>query len=83
MISIDGLQEFADRLSRLDVGRAEAEALEEAARGLAGSINATASAPVDQSGPRQREHETRASSGVSYRIDEHSAVIVAANLERQ
>jgi hypothetical protein len=78
MISIDGLQAFADRLSRLDLGRAGAEALKQAAHSLAGSINAAASPPVGQSGPRRRENDAMPGADVSCRIREHSVVIAAA-----
>ena len=81
MISIEGLQQFADRLLRLDVERTEAAALKEAALGLAESINAAAAAPPGECGLRQRGYQTRASTIATYCIDEHAAVVGLRNLE--
>ena len=87
MISIEGLQAFADRLAGLDVGRTAAEALRQAAHNLAGSVNSkTASPPIEQSAPTRREHDAMPWAGASYRIGEHSAEIIvtdAALVERE
>lgn len=45
MISIDGLRAFSDRLSRLDVGRTEADARDQAARDIEATAEAIASPP--------------------------------------
>jgi hypothetical protein len=77
VISIDGLHAFADRLSRLDVGRTEADVLEQAARDLEESVKAIASPPADEGGTNRRGRKTAASATISHRIDEHTAVIGA------
>ena len=77
MISIDGLHAFADRLSRLDVGRTEADVLEQAARDLEESVKAIASPRAGEGGMSRRGRETAASAAISHRIDEHSATIGA------
>jgi len=77
VISIDGLQAFADRLSRLDVGRTEADALDYAARDIEATVKAIASPPADEGGTRRRGRETAASAAISHRINEHSAEIGA------
>jgi hypothetical protein len=77
VISIDGLHAFADRLSRLDIGHAEADALEQAARDLEASVKAVASPPADEGATSRRGHRTAVSAAISHRIDDHSAIIGA------
>jgi hypothetical protein len=79
VISIDGLQTFVDRLSRLDVGRAEADALERAARDLEASVNAIASIQSGEASTKQTGRKTGASVALSCRISDHSVVIGAAD----
>jgi len=84
VISIDGLRALADRLSRLDVGRTEADALDQAARDIEAAVKAIASfPPSDEAGTRRRGRETAASAVISHRITEHCAVIGAAGHWRQ
>jgi len=78
LISIDGLQLFADRLSRLDVGRTEADALDQAARDIEATVKAIASPAAGEGGTRRRGREIAASAAVSHCINQHSAVIGAA-----
>jgi hypothetical protein len=77
VISIDGLQAFADRLSRLDAGRTEGDALKQAARDIEATVKAIASPPADERGTRRRGRETAASAAISHCVNEHSAVIGA------
>ena len=77
MISIDGLYAFADRLSRLDVIRTEAGALEEAARHLELNVKAIVSSLDPDSSVSQRRRTTARSPSVSRRSDEHSVIIGA------
>jgi hypothetical protein len=75
VISIDGLQALVDRLSRLDVGRTETDALEHGARDLKADADAINSTSVAESEPERRGCESGASAGLSYRINDHSVII--------
>jgi hypothetical protein len=77
VISIDGLQAVADRLSRLDFGRTQALALERAARDIEAVVAVLARCPADLGATGGRRCSTAASVGVSHRTDGHSAVIGA------
>ena len=77
MISIDGLQAVADRLSRFDVGRTQADALERAARDIEAVVDVLARPSADVGVTCGHGRSTAASVGVSHRIDGHSAVIGA------
>jgi hypothetical protein len=77
VILIDGLQAVADRLSRLDVGRTQADALERAARDIEAVVDVLARPPGDAGATCGHGRSTAASVGVSHRIDGHSAVIGA------
>lgn len=78
MISIDGLQAVADRLSRLEVGRTQADALERAACDIEAVVDVLARPPAGVGATCEHGRSTAASVGVSHRIDENSAVIGAA-----
>ena len=77
MISIDGLYVFAERLSRLNVRRTEADVLEEAARDLELSVKAIVSSLDPGSGLTQHRRTAATSLTVPRRSDEHSVTIGA------
>ena len=77
MISIEGLQSVADRLSRLDVASTQADALERAARDIEAIVNVLARPSADVGATCGHGRSTAASVGVSHHIDGHSAVIGA------
>jgi hypothetical protein len=77
VISIDGLLVVADRLSRLEVGRTETEALERAACDIEAVVDVLARPPADVGAAYRHGRSSAASTDVSHRIDEHSAVIGA------
>ena len=81
MISIDGLQAFADRLSRLDVGRAKSDALERAACDIEAIVKAIESPTADELGSGRRGRETAASITIAHHAKGHYAVIGAASSE--
>jgi hypothetical protein len=78
VISIKGLRAVADRLSRVDVGRTQADALERAARDIEAVVDVLARPSADVGATCGDGRSTAASAGVSHRIDGHSAVIGAA-----
>jgi hypothetical protein len=75
VISINGLQAVADRLSRLDVDRTQADALERAARDIETVVDVLVRPSADVGATCGDGRSTEASVGVSHRIDGHSAVI--------
>ena len=77
MISIDGLRAVANRLSRLEVGRTKAHALERAARDIEALVDELARGPDDAGATRGQGRSTASSLSVSHRADGHSAVIGA------
>jgi hypothetical protein len=75
VISVNALQRVADRLSRLDIARAEADALTQAARHIGATVKALACPPSGQGGNGWSGRETGDATAVSHRVDEHSVVI--------
>ncbi len=79
MISVRDLRAFTVRLSRLDVGRTEENAVEEVTRDIEATVKLLVR-PVDY-GRRSHHHgrEAAALTAISHRVDERSAVIGATD----
>ena len=79
MIAIDGLQVFANRLSRLDIGRAEADAVEQAAQVLEARAKAIASSSTNKGDMGYWGCDTAASVAISHHTAEYFAAIGTAD----
>jgi hypothetical protein len=77
VISIDGLQALSGRLSRLDIGRAQADALKQATRDIVAVVDVFSRPPADEGATYRHGRSTAVSAGVSHHVDEHSVVIDA------